>query len=228
MKCNLINAEDIKDIYDNPIVQTFISILSKFPGFKDGVDAAIEKALTEFQHRKRKELFEIILEDNTITMDDVNDVTVLMEFAKVLDVVNRLARNGKVKYFARLLRSSIKEIRAGKIDEFEERLAGLSEREIDLLELLYRCEENCKANENRFNASKSWKSFVDETNVRYGFNETDVASAMMAIARSGFCMSEWSAGLNNGDTRVMYKSSLSENGYQKQCCYEQQHSVNLS
>lgn len=213
-KAELKKAETAESIFDHPAVQFIESMLGMIPVVDAGVncvDAAVKKRLIDFRTSKQEELFEIIFADNSITIEDVSDVTVLMEFAKVLDAVNRLSRNGKVKYFAGLLKSSIPEIRTGNVDEFEEwmdHLGWLSVREIRLLKLLYCCEEKCRVksmnNGEKFNVSDSWNTFVVKAKEQYGFNETETATAMMAITRSGFCMSEWNATLNNSGTLVIY------------------------
>ena len=126
---------EIKDIWENPLVKC---IISHIPFISSGIDSGLAKEIEKHQRKKLEMLFEIILEDDAITMDDVKDVDCIMLIAKTIDVVNRLIRNEKVVYLAKLLKNSIKD-KQRNIDEFEEtlnKLAGLSLREIDLLYLL--------------------------------------------------------------------------------------------
>lgn len=206
-KVDLNMKENLEDIYNNPVVQMLLSVLNVCPGIKDGVDSAVAIALSSFQKKKITKLLELIFRDSKVTMDDVKDVTVIMEFAKMLDAVKRLSRNGKIKYLANLMRGSICDIRKGEVDEFEERLESLlllSEREIHLLEILFQCEEKNMPVKNKLDYVKSWNDFLKQTKKIFSFNETDACSHIMAITKSGYCLVEWRSGLNNTGTMFAY------------------------
>lgn len=136
IKNDYIANNEIKDIWENPVLKCIVSYV---PFWSSGIDYGLGKAIEIRQKKKLEMLFEIILEDGTITMEDINDVDCIMEFAKTMEVVNKLIRNDKVKYLANLLKNSIKD-KERDVDEFEEllnKLATLSLRELDLLNLLY-------------------------------------------------------------------------------------------
>lgn len=190
---------EIKDIWENPVVK----FLLQFIPIPAGADSAVGKAFEVYQRKKQEQLFEIILEDDTITIDDVKDIECIMEFAKTMEVINRLIRNDKIKYLAYLLKNSIKD-KKRNIDEFEELLSKfstLSVREIELLHLLYEAENKKMLKDQNgqmvFNKNESWKAFMDEVKLIYGLNESEIISKMLGIMRTGFCICEWKANLSD-------------------------------
>jgi len=141
-KLTLSNYDEIQNIKDNPVVKaTILSILNSVPIIGELIDNSIDAILTKFQQQKRSELLSIILKtDTVITAEMVNDVEFIINFAKTLEAVNRLATNDKVKYFANLLKNSYFKEEKTNNDEFEEYLhvlSDLSYREIDYLLFLY-------------------------------------------------------------------------------------------
>lgn len=201
---------EMKDIWENPVVKL---VISHIPIISSGLNSGVAKALEMHQKMKLEKLFEIILEDNDITIDDIEDVECIMEIAKTMDVVNRLIRNDKIKYLGKLLKNSIKDGDNRNVDEFEELLNKLSElslREINMLHLLYDEEERItKVDNNKqeiFNPEESWESFIHKAKSEYKLNETEIISLMLGIMRTGFCVGEWKAYLNASATLVMYTS----------------------
>ena len=203
---------EIEDIWSNPIVKMLIGIIPKISSL---VDNSIEKMLELHQKKKLEELFEIILSDNKITMDEVRDIDIIMEFAKTIEVVNRLILDDKINIFAKLLKSEILSENRNP-DEFEEllnKLNILSLREMGLLHSLYLVEREkmiCNSNgEKVFNPSTTWKTFVEKAKVDFGFNETEITSYMLGIMRTGFCMAETKSGLSQYGM-TMYTTPLYE------------------
>lgn len=202
-------VSDIKDIWENPLAQFIVSHIS---AILPAVSSGIEKALEMRQKKKLEELFEIALEDDTITLEDLQDVDCILEFARTIDVVNRLIRNDKVKYLARLLKNSIQD-RERDVDEFEElldKIATLSLREMELLYLLYEEEERAcqeEATEAKgYNQEEGWKSFVEGAQSKYELVENEVISKMLGVMRTGFCVGEWRTYLNGRAELVMRTS----------------------
>lgn len=213
LKDSLKNSETVSEIYNNPAVQFIIGNLNIVPGgIKDVIDAGITQALQMFQEKKRTKLFEIIFGDYSIQTKDVSDVKVIFEFAKLLNVVNHLAKADKIQYLGELMKNSIPDIRKGYIDEFEEglgKLEMLSDREIILIEELYQCEQECVVKNHNpqiknFNHYKSWEVFQKKCHEKYDMKKTDISSMMCSIMRSGFCMIEWTTGLDNAGTMMCY------------------------
>lgn len=176
MKRSIDKAESLKEIKATPLVKTTItSILKSVPVIGDLLDGCIDAVLTEFQQRKRNELIQLILSDGEcITSAMVNDVEFIINFAKTLEAVNRLATNDKVCYFANLLRNGYLGMKRISNDEFEEYiylLSTLSYREIEHLVVLYRFEKRQRQSEvhtehenvlKEFNAELD-KAFHDST-----------------------------------------------------------------
>ena len=200
-KSDLNAVNEIKDIWENPVVQF---LLEHIPFLPSGSDSVIGREIERRQKEKLGQVFEILLKDDAITLDDVNDVDCIMEIAKTLDVVNRLIRNEKVKYLANLLKNSIKN-KERDIDKFEEALSKfstLSLREIELLYLLYQAENQNMRNDGGtgqrvFNRNESWKMFREEAKSEYGLNDSEIISKMLGIMRTGFCICEWKANLSD-------------------------------
>ena len=82
-------------------------------------------------------MLEIILSDSeNITSDMVNNVEFIINFARLLEVVNRLASNDKIKYFANLLKNGYfteDKIANDKFEEYLNLVNELSYRELFLL-----------------------------------------------------------------------------------------------
>lgn len=213
-KTELLKAEHneatlIKDIWENPVVKF---VLDRIRFMSPDISYGVDKLLEMHQRKKLEELFEILLKDNTVTIEDISNVDCIMEIAKTMEVVNRLIRNDKVKYLANLLKSSIKDENRN-IDEFEEllsKLSTLSLREIELLYLLYNEEQKVKQldedEKEVFNPKKSWEAFTNKVGSEYELNESEIISLMLGIMRTGFCVGEWRTYLSVSATLVMYTS----------------------
>lgn len=205
-----INAmSEMEDIWENPIVKF---IVNHIPFISSAVDSAVAKLIENHQKKKLEELFEIILQSNDITMDDIKDVECIMMIAKTVDVVNHLIKNQKIKYLGKLLKNSIKD-RERNIDEFEEllnKLSNLSIREIDMLFLLSQEEERNSTFDNNgkksINIEKSWASFVEKAKSEFDINESEVISTMLGVMRTGFCVAEWRTYLNGMASVIIYTS----------------------
>lgn len=204
-KNNLDGIEKINNIWEHPVVKGIIGVI---PYVSPAIDTGIKKLLEDYQRKKIEELFSIILEDNSITMSDIQSVESIMKIAKTIDVVNKLMRNDKVKYMANLLKNSIKE--KDNCDMFEEqlnKLDTLSIREIELLYLLYLEEQKTKVLNNEgnemINPDVAWKKFVTVSKDKYSLNDTDINSIMLGIMRTGFCVCEWKFGFSKS-AFIMY------------------------
>lgn len=225
IKTSMSNTTDLEDIYMNPVVQGILGAI--LPGVKDFADAAVVKGVKLFQEKKLKELFECVMADHSITLEDVKNVTVIMEFANMINVTNYLSKNGKIKYLGSLMRNSISDVRAGNVDEFEERMnkiVMMSEREIMLLETLFKCEVesgevDCHAENplKEFNVKEAWKLFKEKCADDLGMNVTDTTAAMFSIMRTGFCIGEWSAGISNPGTVMFYTTPEYHKFREKTC-----------
>lgn len=193
VKSELNAIAEVEDIWQNPVVQAIYEVLHIFPPLATMINSTIAKKISEHQKRKQEELCKIIFADNNITLDSVQDINFIMEYARMLDVVNRLATNEKVKYIANLFKRTFSNEGDHKnIPEFEEylhRLDYMSYREIDLLFLLYQCERTVSAFDRSSLAKydEAWERFKEEAQKKYNLDENIIESIMSGLAMTGFC-----------------------------------------
>ena len=73
-KYSLETVDDIKDISNNPVVKSLISLVSLIPGMGTFANSAIAEKVNMFQKEKREKLINIIFSDGSITQEQVSDV----------------------------------------------------------------------------------------------------------------------------------------------------------
>ena len=137
-KLSLQNANDFVDIKGNPVVSSVLMApIKAIPVIGDLVDSTTDKLLEDFQSKEEQELIDVILKDsNSITTEMVNDVEFIVNYARVVDSVRRLATNDKVAYFGNLIRNgylSGEHINSNTFDEYLNILNTMSYREIQYL-----------------------------------------------------------------------------------------------
>lgn len=156
--------------------------------------------IKEFQSKKQKRFLDIILiNEQLITSEKVTNITFIMEFAKTLDVVNRLHSNDKLDYIAKLFKKSfversVNEYDANAFEEHLHRLEYLSEREIKLLVELYKIqnkeEQNKEQDEQGDSNNKlknNWIEFKQLVSREYNIDEDDIISIFSGLSMSGYC-----------------------------------------
>ncbi len=196
-KLNLENANNVLDIYDNPVVKTLLGIISGDLNIVGTlVENGIEKMLQKRQKDKEKTLLEAVFLDGSITLDDINEDFVF-EFAMTYSVVMHLLQNEKIIYFANLLKNTVhnSDRDSNTFQESIERLCSLSYREIEMLLLLKKCqEEYYKNNPNMLDSSKYiestkniWDIFVNNAKEEFGLPNEVIKSIFCSIERTGFC-----------------------------------------
>ena len=137
-KNSLYNANEIKDIKENPVVESvLLAPIKAIPVFGDLIDSSTNKLLNDFQQKKEQELLDVILQDDhSITSEMVNDVEFIINFARAKEAVQRLATTDKVEYFGNLIRNGYlqgKHIEGSIFDEYIHILNTMSYREIQYL-----------------------------------------------------------------------------------------------
>lgn len=82
-KNSLYNVNEIKDIKENPIVESvLLAPIKAIPVLGDLIDSSTNKLLNDFQQKKEQELLDVILQDDhSITPEMVNDVEFIINFA---------------------------------------------------------------------------------------------------------------------------------------------------
>ncbi len=170
--------ESTIEIIHKPSISSFINLLSNVPFFGDLLISTTDDKLASFQKSKRESFYKYICDSpELITTDKVNDVTLLMEFARTLDVINKLSSNDKVMYIAKLFKACFLEYDNIDVYEYEEyliRINDLSYRELELLILLRKHGGNND-------------EFDQEVERIYHMDREMTISILNGIARSGFC-----------------------------------------
>mgnify|MGYP000505088154 FL=1 len=95
VKLSLQNINDIVDIKGNPVVSSVLMAPVKaIPIIGDLIDSSADALLDDFQKKKEQELIDVILTNSTaITTEMVNDVEFIINYARVVEAVKRLATN---------------------------------------------------------------------------------------------------------------------------------------
>ena len=98
VKLSLQNINDIVDIKGNPVVSSVLMAPVKaIPIIGDLIDSSADALLDDFQKKKEQELIDVILTNSTaITTEMVNDVEFIINYARVVEAVKRLATNDKI------------------------------------------------------------------------------------------------------------------------------------
>ena len=169
-----------------------------------------ESSLNSFQQKKRKELCNVIFSDNKITQEMVKDVSFIMEFYKLIEVVDRLSTNTKVEYLGKLFKNTVLSETENKYDNFNEylyRFKEMSEREIEVLYMLY--EEEIEfinigemiTDANYQEMARIWREFRIKAINHFFIDEAVLKSILIGIQRTGFCSLE-TIHLAGGDLSV--------------------------
>ena len=199
-KTELQDMEAIADFFSNPMIKSGMEMLGEIPGIGCLAKNLLEQEVAGFQKRKREEFLSYITQSGElIAKSDVADVPFLMELARTLEVLNRLATNEKVLYIANLFKHAFLLAGDRDIDLYEEnlkRLEELSIREITILAKLHQYKYNNEA-------------FYEDIRKDCGIEKDEVKNILSAVTRTGFCKEKVGAYLGyEGD--VYYTTPLFE------------------
>ncbi len=202
LKLSLQNVNNLTDIKQNPVVgSVLLAPIKALPVIGDLVDSTTDKMLENFQHKKEQELIEVILQDNThITTSMVNDVEFIINYARVIDSVKRLAVNDKVAYFGNLIRNgylSGKHISSNVFDEYLNILNTMSYREIQyLVDYKIYCENGKIKSRTRVfsggrQSNNKWIYFSVEYSKKLGISQAELHNSFVRIKQTGFLEEEF-------------------------------------
>ena len=182
-KLNLQNAEAAVAIYNNPTVKAVKSLLSKIPVIGTLIDEITENTLKCFQEKKRQEFIDIILSSGeNITSDKVNDVEFLINFAKTVEAVDRLATNDKVKYFANLLKSGYFSGERMNADLFDEMLNSLKSLTLTQIKIIVYWGKYDFSNND-----KAWENFEKDLMSEFQLTASEFYGQLNSISKTGLC-----------------------------------------
>lgn len=226
VKLSLKNINDLVDIKENPVVGSVIMAPVKaLPILGDLIDSSTDKLLENFQQKKEQELIEVILKDNTsITTEMVNDVEFIINYAKVVDAVKRLATNDKVKFFGNLIRNgylSGEHIANSEFEECLNILNTMSYREIQyLIDYKVYCETESKKRKykkvtitNGYIRYNRWNYFETEYAKKYGISRKDLYYSFMRIKQTGFIEEEFETEDGDVDDNTVSSLSVDSTGF---------------
>lgn len=196
-KKQLRNIENTKDKFESPVGQIISSLTDEIP-ILGVIKTIAETSLNSFQEKKRRDLCNIIFSDNKITQAMVKDVSFIMEFYKLLEVVDRLSTNTKVEYLGKLFKNTVLLDSENKYDNFDEylyRFKEMSEREIEILYLLYEETNSIElgeliTDESQQEMAKRWKEFKLKATEHFFVDQAVLISILTGIQRTGFCSLE--------------------------------------
>lgn len=213
------NTLMLHDVWKNPVVQCLYKALNLLPSPADVlVEGSIEFMLTHFQNAKEEELLDRIFSDNYITMEDLQDVQFILDFAKILAAVRRLSSNKKVVYMANLFKY-YHHGQQKSTDEFEEylrRIEELSNRELEILAFLYHCEFRVPRIQptNEIDQKAVYNLFEKEAPSEFNLSLDDILSILVGVTRSGFC-SYWGVNYPGRIKNIYYITEYFRRFYEK-------------
>lgn len=157
-----------------------------------------ENILIKKQNESRKVLIDLIMKDNEeITIELVKDIEFIMNFAKMVEVIDRLAKNDKIKYFANLLKNGyLYEDRINN-DEFEEYLNQLKELSYREIYILINYVESMKNKRiKNIGDSLELELFYEEMKSKLGINKNEIICILERLQNKQLCI--FSEGLDTG------------------------------
>lgn len=125
----------------------------------------------------------------SVTREQLNDVAFLTEFQNTIEVIDRLATNEKIIFFANLFHNSFSGKDKFDYDEYEELLRSLSQlskSEICLLIDFWRANQLHKQDKNNPAFRTSWDRFAAICFDK-GIDKERLVVKMTAISRTGLC-----------------------------------------
>lgn len=226
VKLSLKNINDLVDIKGNPVVDSVVmGPVKAIPILGDLIDSSTDKLLENFQQKKEQELIEVILKDSTsITTEMVNDVEFIINYAKVVEAVKRLATNDKVKFFGNLIRNgylSGEHIGNSEFEECLNILNTMSYREIQyLIDYKVYCETESKKRKykrittsNGYTRYNRWSYFESEYAKKCGISRKELYYSFMRIKQTGFIEEEFETEDGDVDDNTVSSLSVDSTGF---------------
>lgn len=226
VKLSLKNINNLVDIKGNPVISSVIMApVKSIPILGDLIDSSTDKLLENFQQKKEQELIEVILKDSTsITTEIVNDVEFIINYAKVVEAVKRLATNDKVKFFGNLIRNgylSGEHIANSEFEECLNILNTMSYREIQyLIDYKVYCETESKKRKyksittsNGYTRYNRWSYFAPEYAKKYEISRKELYYSFMRIKQTGFIEEEYETEDGDVDDNTVSSLSVDSTGF---------------
>jgi hypothetical protein len=169
----------------NIISDTVISLVGIFIPGVETVKNIVNEKVNAFQSKKQLQFCEVVLsEPDLITKEKLQDINFIMEFARTLDVINKVSQNEKVIYIANLFKKSFVKRDHYDLNRFEEylhRLDFLSLQEIELLVALY---QYSKTHNKKYHVE--WYDFKKYISHKRNITEDNIISIFSGLCMTGF------------------------------------------
>lgn len=205
MQDNSVEAAKKKLNNANSLIAVADSAFALFSYFLPQLNLVTPQIQEWFSEKisKNRQLFcdRIMALGFSVTMEQLHDVAFLTEFQNTIEVIDRLATNEKIIFFANLFHNSF----SGKdkfdfkdYDEYEEllrNLSQLSKAEICLLIDFWRANQLHKQDRNNPAYRTSWDRFASIC-FNKGIDRERLVAKMTAISRTGLCKEETASTFN--------------------------------
>jgi len=170
-------VEKTVEIANSPTAKLLTTFLQQIPILGPSIEFA-ERILLNFQNHKRQEFCDIIIKSKMITTEKVSDVEFLVNFAKTINAIDRLATNDKVKYFGNLLKNCYIEndkVNADFYDEMLNIIKNLTLLQIKILVYWNKSDD------------KNWDDFKGRVMKEFNFTESQFYGQLNSLSKTGVC-----------------------------------------
>lgn len=181
---------------NNPLPSAALSVLSGIPVVGmviEGGQVILEHKIDQIYYDRLITMLDELNSSHQIIPDKLIDEEPFIHsvFLIYKSAINTFHRE-KIRYFARILRSSInkQELASDKFEEFIDILNGLSVRELRLLQLLHQfelkhpLEEGSDINELQI-ATQYWQDFTSQAHEQLDISEDMLPSMLVRLTRTG-------------------------------------------
>lgn len=181
------------------------------PIIGDMISTTTDTIISSFQEKKQLELINCITENlEMITSDMVNDVEFILNFAKTVEAVKRLATNDKVEYFGNLLRNGYlcgEHIDNNDFEEYSNIINELSFREITYLTFFIK-------NQNKNCGGTAWTEFKKIFQNEFSILPYEIYDIFTRLKRTGFIDEIYETDSADVDDNQVGEIEVNGNGFE--------------
>ncbi len=159
---------------------------------------SIHITVNKFQQKKRSDFLDRVLADEAIiTSEMVNNIEFIINFAKTLESVNRLAENDKIVYFANLIKKGYFTAEPIINDEFQEYLSLLNELSFRELYILFNYVNFTKEKQiKNIGDSEELKSLYSMIKQKFDISDSEIMCILERLQNKQLCV--YSYGFETG------------------------------
>lgn len=187
-----MNTETIEQLANRYQASPVIRALAQVTPISSAVDAALVAKLENIHKDKLREFFDELKKgDIPLTPEIIESEDFLhCHFSTVRAALNSRRRE-KIRYFARLLISSVNSSEISTVDEYEECLSILDElsfRELEILAVLSRYEKKYSYQDGESHIQKAdqfWERFSSEVCSRFSIPREELNGILIRLNRTG-------------------------------------------